>query len=100
MARSRNSGRPLRKPSTASSSIATVPTVLAACTRSNTVGPSAARASASASVDQQRQRGGREHQRLPSQALHAPVHLAADQPSAPLARERVHQELAAVAPRS
>src|SRR3990170_8523682 len=43
IARSRKSGRPVRKPMIASSRTASVPIVLAPSRRSNTVGPSTAR---------------------------------------------------------
>ncbi len=59
---SRNSGRPVMNPKSASSSTASVPIVFAASSRSKAVGPSSARATASAERDQHGDDGDGEHQ--------------------------------------
>ena len=66
MPMSSHSGRPVRKPTAASSRMASVPTELPASTRSKTVGPLSARNTASTKRDENGEDRGGEHQALPS----------------------------------
>ena len=72
-----------RKPITASSSIATVPMVLAACARSNTVGPASARTRASATVTSSASAAAANTQALPSKRRTRRSISLPTQPSAP-----------------
>src|SRR3989344_6335453 len=97
IARSRNSGRPVRKPMTESSISDSVPMVLAARTRSNTLGPRTARTSAMARATSNPAAAAVNISVRPSclalEAPHLPVHFAVDAAVRAVPGQAVHDEL-------